>query len=173
MRVPRWLRGLLTRVFGPAPGSVAPSTPFPLERLLNDQITHHSDPSRNIADLIVQKLAAQGVRVSKRDRRRIEESLRREHADVYSLELGSWKWWDKRSISIDLTEDDTASLLARLDESFDPAGAAHQIFEGAPGQLAEIRKAYRSWLRGQNRRVDRLEARIAASGVNPSNPSVC
>ena len=167
MRVLRWLRGLLTRVFGPAPGSVRPTTPFPLERLLEDQITHHSDPWRNIADLIVQKFAAQGVRLSNRERRRIEESLRREEGDVHSIDVRSWKWWDKRSINIDLTEDDAASLLDRLDESFDPASAAHQMIEDAPERLGEIRKAYRFWLRGQNRRVSRLEARIAAKWGEP------
>jgi hypothetical protein len=160
--------GLLYRIFGRAQRPGASDTPFPFEQLLRDTIDRHLDPYPYLADLFAEKAAAQGLRLSKRERGRIEEELRNQGGSA-TIPDPWWKWWDKRSLSIELTEEDTQGLVERVKDAFadKPEQFVKQAVESAPRILATLRKTYPAWLRRRNRRVRRLEARIARMWQKP------
>src|SRR2546426_11233360 len=108
-----WLSRLSSRVFASAGSSDQRPTALYLHRLFLKQVQHHVDPWPLLADMIVERMEAQGVLVSKRDRRRIEERARNNRWEGFRLK--SWKWWEQpKSLTVTLTEADGQVIADRI-----------------------------------------------------------
>jgi len=77
-----------------------------VDKLLSDL------PLQLVAQLIVEKLDAQGVTLSDRERSQLEQHLREERSGV--LRLRSWKWWERKEVTLQLTAQDSKELESRF-----------------------------------------------------------
>jgi uncharacterized protein DUF5677 len=162
------LREAISRLFSlQGPAAPAPSL-FPLADLLETELSRQLDPWPHLADLVVDKLREQGIRVSRRDRRRIEQAMRRERWED-SIQLGSWKWWDTRSVTVSITENDVQTIIDKLDRPLDSLGEIVETLteSTAPGLRETFRKFYRSEIRADQRAFRRLEQSIAERWDEP------
>lgn len=69
-------------------------------------------PTTAFAGLIEKKLAAQNVTLSTRDRRRLVTCL--ESGELEEFKIRRWRWWEKCSVTIDLSEEDLDRIEADL-----------------------------------------------------------
>lgn len=114
-----------------------PPTGFPLDQFLRDELDRHLDPWPHVVDLLAEKAAAQGVRLSQRDRRRFEEALRVARGAA-TLQLQSWKWWErKHAMELGLTDAESEAIGANLDRILDrlPEAIPEFIEATAPSLL--------------------------------------
>jgi hypothetical protein len=79
-------------------------------RILQDVIEHtlHSAPAEAAAALVGQKLAAQGVKLSPRERALLAEQIFRGGND--SFYLRRWKWWEHGRVALEFTREDIEQI---------------------------------------------------------------
>ena len=159
------LLGWLSNRFSRAPDSRR--TGLYLHRFFTKEIERHVDPWPLVANLIVERLEAQGVRVSRRDRQRIEERARSGRLEGFKLR--SWKWWESRSLTVTLTEEDGQAIADRVQRVIDkvPAIVPEAVASATPAFLTSIREGYRSDMRKDEREFRRLEQEIAVAWREP------
>ena len=57
-------------------------------------------PHELLTQLVAKKLAAQGIKLSKRERERLGKKIREGGAD--NFRLGGWNFWDRRKVHVDI-----------------------------------------------------------------------
>jgi len=71
-------------------------------------------PWELLADVFVKKLEAKDVKVTKKQKKAISIELQK--GNYEKLPIKNWRWWDKRDITINLTEEDLDNILSRLEK---------------------------------------------------------
>jgi hypothetical protein len=71
-------------------------------------------PYEAFAEIVVTKLAGQGVTLTTRERRRLVEHLKSNAVEVFQFR--NWRWWEKRSIKIEVTAEEVKALHAGFTE---------------------------------------------------------
>jgi len=118
-------------------------------------------PLHALTQLIVQKLAAQGVKLSTRQRELLRNHLEQGGAETFSLR--SWRWWERRKIIIsftpqeakEVTEKIAAFLENRLADLF--AEAAEDLSKSV---LADLKHRWSAESRRNRRQIDGFRRRL-------------
>src|SRR5438445_13210682 len=61
-------------------------------------------PHELLTQLVAKKLAAQGIKLSKRERERLGKKIREGGAD--NFRLGGWNFWDRRKVNVEFTKEE-------------------------------------------------------------------
>src|SRR6266545_6661315 len=78
----------------------------------NDQLVEtllREVPERLICEMLAQKFAEQGVELTERERKKLARIVH-EPGNVKRFRFRRWKWWEKRSVTIEFTPEDIAKL---------------------------------------------------------------
>jgi hypothetical protein len=111
-------------------------------------------PYEAFANIVAAKLASQGVTLTSRERRRLVEHLKSNA--VESFQFRNWRWWEKRSIKIEVTAE-----IEALHASFTEFLENHlpQLIESTADDLSAsiLKTLNRTWLAQD--RADRHDIR--------------
>jgi hypothetical protein len=119
-----------------------------------------------VAELVVERLKAQGASPSRADRRAIERAFRTNGFDALRLT-------EKRSggkpVTVTLTDADTDAIVGRMGRITDalPTVIRGVVDECVPSMLSTIRRGYPAAIRADERRYRRVEADIRGAWREP------
>ena len=71
-------------------------------------------PKQTLASLIEKKLAAQGVKLSTRQRELLAKQIMQGGKDTFRLR--TWKWWDRRHVTLEFTPQDIEQIERKFTE---------------------------------------------------------
>ena len=112
-------------------------------------------PYKMLASLVRRRLAAQGVRLSARETRKLEQGIKSATSGEFQYHSG--RWWDRRHATVELSEADVKELEGRALDFID-----RRLPELIESEIYEISRATRDRLdrawRGEARRQRRLGA---------------
>lgn len=132
-------------------------------RILQDSIDEalRGLPEQVLSALITHKLAAQGVKLSTRDRKRLTREILREGKDKFLLK--GWKWWDHRKVSVDITPQDIEQIERKFTDFLEHR--LPELIETATGDLsrkvlADLKRKWRAESRLQRRDLAGFRKRL-------------
>jgi hypothetical protein len=122
-------------------------------------------PERLLSDLVAKKLAAHGVELSARQCEGLAKRLLTDGKFVHQ----AWKFWDRREISLELSEADFEELKAKADKL---ENAMPEIIEGltealATEMLADLKRRWPKELRDQQKDLAGFRARLRERWKKP------
>lgn len=122
------------------------------------------DPWPLVADLVIERLKAQGVRTSPEDRRVIERAFRTNRFEGLRLKA-------KRSgtVTVSLTEADGEAIAGRIQRVIEvlPSVIQTTLKKTGPSFLSMMRRTYPAAIRADERRYRHLETSIADAWREP------
>lgn len=74
-------------------------------------------PSKILADILSEKLVAQGITLTAREQERLISHINKGMGEAFNFRR--WRWWDKRQIVIKFTEEDVFSVHDHITEFLD------------------------------------------------------
>lgn len=129
-----------------------------LQSLFEEAIRQHA--SEIIADLVASKLEAKGVALGERDRAKLLRALLEGEED--ELRFRSWRFWDRRNISVELSEEDLKFVDAEFEAIYEelPAIVASFVARLSPEAGGHIRRQYRKEIRKDRKALRRFRTRL-------------
>ncbi len=132
-----------------------------LQRLLEQQL--NDTPYLVFTELIEIKLEAQGISLSPRERERLQSTLRSETDDAGKFRLRRWKLWEKRDVSIKITEKELQQF--KMDFSSFLENGLQEVIDEVSADVAELilgtpRKTWRREKRKQDTEIRRFRSRL-------------
>lgn len=118
-------------------------------------------PYRAVAAIISERLAAQGVVLTARERERLTIHLKAD--TIGSFRFRRWRWWENRNLTIDITEADTEAIHTGFDEFLEEGLSGFvtdAVDELSPNILKALHRGWQSELRQQNRDREGFEKRL-------------
>jgi hypothetical protein len=142
-----------------ATGSITRRPGTFLHRAFQRAVARRTDPWPLVADLVVERLKAQGASPTAADRRAIERAFRTNGFDVLRLK---GKPSGAKPVKVTLTDADTNAIVGRMDRVMQamPDMIRAVVDEFVPSMVSTIRRAYPAAIRADERRYRRLEADI-------------
>jgi hypothetical protein len=124
-------------------------------------------PTQLLAHLIHQKLADQDVRLSERDRERLLEYIM--SGAQGTLNLGRWKWWQRKQVTLHFTEEDGVRFdrLAAKFEAEIPNMVEQLSDRTVEIMLADMHKHWPAESRAEQRELRGFRERLARTWGNP------
>jgi hypothetical protein len=137
-----------------------------LERVFQRAFGRRADPWPLVADLVVERLTAQGASPSPADRRAIEKAVRTNGVRTLRIKTARSRG---KPLTVTLTDADGDAIVGRLDRVTKalPAMIRGVVDEFVPRMLSTIRRAYPPAIRADERRYRRLEAEIRQAWREP------
>jgi hypothetical protein len=119
-------------------------------------------PEQIFGQLLTRKLKANGIKLSPRERRRLENSIL--SGESKTLRLRGWRWWERESIVLDFSEEETQEIDQRFNEVVE---RLPQIIKDISNQLSTdilvtLKKKWRIELRRQRREGIGFQKRLLA-----------
>jgi len=74
-------------------------------------------PYKLIANIMADKIAAQGVTLTTREREKLFSHIRSQSYEVFRFRR--WRWWDNQQLKIELTAADVEAVQDRMTEFID------------------------------------------------------
>ena len=132
-------------------------------RILQEAIEQalHGAPQQIVARLIMQKLAAQGIHLSERERARLARHLLSRGGD--KLRLRRWKWWNRQRIQIDFTPQEVEQAqqhFTKVMENRLPDLVEEASEDMAMKILIDLKKRWRAESRRQRREAAGFSRRL-------------
>jgi Family of unknown function (DUF5677) len=133
-------------------GSSADSTTTPLHTAFEREVSEGAIAAV-LLELLVKKLRGVGVTLSERQRKELLKRLRA--ADYARLQVGSWKFWQRKSIELEITESDVEELGRSTDAFLERLPT---LVESMSDDLASqiLNRLHKRWAR-QARHEQRIE----------------
>ena len=119
------------------------------------------------AEIVTGKLEEQGIVLSKKQRRIVNDAMRTGRTDP--IEFKGWKWWDKTQHAVVITAEDTASLEKFAEGVIGkiPELMIELVRNLAPSTVRAIRKEYRKDLKIASRDLTAFEKRLEKRWAKP------
>jgi hypothetical protein len=119
-------------------------------------------PERLICEMLAKKFAEQGVLLSERERKKLARIVH-ESGDVerFRIRRRWWKWWDKRSVTIEFTHEDIDKVQRTATEFYEsglPEVIRTATDETSQAMLVDLKKRWISELRAQRRDLARFKS---------------
>lgn len=113
------------------------------------------------ATTIAEKLAAQGLTLTTRERDRLAEYLRSDATDT--IHFRRWRWWENRNLTIEVTEEEAEAVHSRFTQFLESqlSGLIDSAIEDLSANI--LQTLNRSWAaesRRQNRELRGFERRL-------------
>src|SRR5713226_5315558 len=117
-------------------------------------------PQQALADLVDEKLAEHGIKLSPRLRRKLQDKLLKGETDV--VQFRQWALWDRRQINLTITEEDTQKIERRWEKFLDqlPALLSTVIDDLSATILARICRRWRRDSKRQRREITKFQKRL-------------
>lgn len=117
-------------------------------------------PEQMLSQLVAEKLAAQGIKLSKRQHQLLVKHIR-EGRDTFRM--GRWSWWDRRRIQLDFTPQDIQKLEHQFTKFLDTKLSdliQAAMRETAAIILTDLKRKWRTESRRQQREVAGFAKRL-------------
>ena len=124
-----------------------------------------------VAAIISEKLTAQGVVLTAREREQLAIHLKAD--TIGSFRFRRWRWWENRNLTIDITEADTEAFHAGFNEFLEEGLEGFitvAVDELSPNILKALHRDWKSESRQQNRDREGFEKRLRQRQVAPRDP---
>jgi len=118
-------------------------------------------PEQALAVLIEKKLAAQGVKLSTRQRKLLTKQIMQGGNDTYRLQ--TWKWWDSRHLTLEFTPQDIEQIEQKFTgviENLLPDLIRAATEEMSRDVLADLKRKWRAESRLQRRELAGFRKRL-------------
>ena len=130
-----------------------------LQKALDDVMG--SLPQQALADLLDEKLAEYGVKLSPRQKRKLQAHLLAGEGDIFQFRR--WAWWDRRRINLSITEEDSQKIERRWDKFLKtqlPELLQVVLDDLSVSILSRIQRRWRRESRRQRRESTRFQSRL-------------
>ena len=135
-----------------------------LHKMFMDTLSNEVNYANLVTDLIVRKAKAQGVRISEKQQENIRKQLE-DGADNVTYDVQTWKWWKKKDVDIQLTQQDLDDLESHVTDLVEriPTIFQEMLEEAATITLDQLKVAWPEEDKRQRRELagfhDRLRAK--------------
>jgi hypothetical protein len=131
-------------------------------RILQDALEKalHGLPEQVFSELIAQKLSAQGVKLSTRERKLLTEEVL-QGKDTFLLKR--WNWWENRQARLDFTSQDAEQIARKFTDFLE--NRLPDLIETATGDLSrkiliDLKRKWRAESRLRNREIAGFRKRL-------------
>jgi hypothetical protein len=133
-------------------------------RIIHDAIDEvlRDLPEQFLSELIAQKIASQGVKLSAQERQQVAEGVR-EGRDKFHLKR--WSWWKPQRVTLDLTAEDIEQIERKSTEFIEdylPELITRAISHGSQRVLADLKRNWHGESRLQHRELTGFKKRLSA-----------
>ena len=118
-------------------------------------------PEQTLAVLIEKKLAAQGVKLSKRQREVLTKQIMKGGKDTFRLQ--TWKWWNRRQVTLEFTPQDVEHIEKQFSEVIQnrlPELIQTALDDMSRKVLADLKRKWRAESRLQRRELAGFRQRL-------------
>jgi len=125
-------------------------------------------PKRTLASLIEKKLAAQGVKLSTRQRELLAKQIMQGGNDTFRLR--TWKWWDRRQVTLEFTPQDVEHIEKKFTEVIEnrlPDIIQTATEDMSRDVLAYLKRKWRAESRLQRRELAGFRKRLYGRWMAP------
>jgi Family of unknown function (DUF5677) len=132
-------------------------------RILQDAIEKALQglPEQGLSALIEKKLAAQGVKLSTRERELLTKQVMQGSKDTFHLQV--WKWWDRRQLTIQVTPQDVEQITQKFTDFLEnrlPDLIETAVSDLSCSILADLKRKWRAESRRQHREMAGFRRRL-------------